>query len=156
MTEKFKITFEVLDPHRITDHDAHDISELGPHLTEGTQKTSRADLLLAAANHRLLVARYTPEEPNRRARIIGMAMLVTIDSPMTGRSAIVADLVVDPKFRGRHWGEKLNKILMIEAKELNVKRLWLRCNKKRKAAHGLYKAMGLIRYDDVFVFGCDM
>ena len=155
MAEKFKISFEVLHSHQIVDHDVHDISELGPHLTEN-EETSRAGLTIAAMNHRILVARLFSEEPNRRSRIIGMVMLLTIDSAFTGRSAHIADLVVDPKFRGRHWGEGLSKILMLEAKELHAKRAWLRCNKKRKAAHKLYKKMGLTRLDDVFVFGGDL
>ena len=75
----------------------------------------------------------------------GMIYVVVIDNKIVGMAIIdgyVNDVCIDPDYQGQGLSKKLmNKILEYGISN-NLEYIMLTSNKKRIAAHGLYKSMG--------------
>lgn len=155
MTEQLETHYELLHPHSVTDHDVQDIANLASGLTTKA-RVSRDGLIVATTNHRILVARHKSSAAESRSRIIGVGRLIVTDSPFTGRDAIISDVVVHKKFKGRGVGRTISKILISQAKEVGVSYVWLRSNRKRVEAHKLYNDLGFQKEIDVYIFSLDV
>lgn len=153
-----KISYEELHHQSITDADVTDIAALQEDLTKRKHEVTKGALMIAAMRHRIIIARVYPDDPKRRPRIVGMGCIVIIDSPFTGRSALVTDVVVTRKrgLRGRGIGRTINLILENRAKELRAKGMWLTSGSQRTEAHGLYKSLDFRPNTDTTVFEKDI
>lgn len=74
-------------------------------------------------------------------KIIGMATLMTA-LRVSGIHGEMQDVVVDAAYRGQGLGEKLMKAIIVEARKMKVKKLWLDSRPMRVAANKLYQKLG--------------
>lgn len=74
-------------------------------------------------------------------KLVGMASIHFRETLMH-KVGIIEDVVVDESYRGCKLGEKLNKILIEEAKKRGVEYIELTSKPQRKIANILYKKLG--------------
>lgn len=122
-TEEFRQALERLIP------------QLGTHKRPLTREELTA--LVRSESSALLVARNADE----KGEIIGMLSLTIYRVP-TGIRAIVEDVVVDEKMRGRGAGKALLGHAIMLAREAGANGVALTSNPKRVAANRMYRSMG--------------
>ncbi len=85
-----------------------------------------------------------------KKKLIGTASLILMRQ-IIGTKAMIEDLVVDERYRGRGLGERLMKELIDIGKKENVRKVALTSRPDRKAAHSLYRKLGFtIKDTNVF------
>ena len=108
-----------------------------------------ADLLCVSSSDYVLLVRATAT-----GRIIGTARLHVLLEP-EGCSAMLEDIVVDARHRGRGIGSHMVAVLETRARENGVKRVELISSNARTAAHALYESIGYTR-EEKTVFGKEL
>ncbi len=79
-------------------------------------------------------------------KIIGMVnLLYTVSTALGGRVAILEDMVVSPKARGKSVGSKLMKYSLDLAKQNSCKRITLLTDYDNDGAHRFYQRHGFSR-----------
>lgn len=79
-------------------------------------------------------------------KIIGMVnLLYTVSTALGGRVAILEDMVVSPKMRGKGVGSKLMKFTLDIAKKNGCKRITLLTDYDNDGAHRFYQQHGFMR-----------
>jgi len=79
-------------------------------------------------------------------KVIGMVnLLYTVSTALGGRVAILEDMVVSPKFRGKGVGSKLMNYSLDLAKQKDCKRITLLTDYNNDGAHRFYQQHGFIR-----------
>ncbi len=109
-------------------------------LTRNNPPPTRIELslLLAESKSALLMAL---DQNSAAGEIVGLATLVLYRVP-TGMRAIIEDVVVDEKARGRGIGEALMRACLDQAELAGCPQVMLTSNPGREAANRLYKRMG--------------
>ena len=137
------VYYSRLDPGRVTDMDALQISELGKDLSQNARMVSRRELKKSAKRHHILVAR----AGDRSGRIVGMGRLVLDFSPLMGKKAIMHDIVMHRDFQGLRIGKTIIEKLIQKARQFEVKSIRLSCGNKREKALKLYDSLGFKKVD---------
>lgn len=79
-------------------------------------------------------------------KVIGMVnLLYTVSTALGSRVAILEDMVVSPKDRGKGVGSKLMKFALNLAKQKSCKRVTLLTDHDNDGAHRFYQQHGFIR-----------
>ncbi len=79
-------------------------------------------------------------------KVMGMVnILYTVSTALGGRVAILEDMVVSPKMRGKGVGSKLLKFTLDIAKKNGCKRITLLADYDNDGAHRFYQQHGLMR-----------
>lgn len=77
---------------------------------------------------------------------LGCLTLIIFDIP-TGHRALIEDVVVDKKARGKGLGKALTQRAIQLASEMNINTIDLTSRPSRKAANQLYKKIGFVQRD---------
>lgn len=77
--------------------------------------------------------------------VVGMGTLVFIRTT-TGCRARIEDVVIDEKYRGRGWGDKLTRRLISQARQKRTSYIELTSRPSRVAANRLYMKLGFKRH----------
>ena len=138
-------TLRFLELRRATSKSLEEINNLLPQLSKTPKPLSLKLLesIVKDKNTCLVVAK-------EGTQIVGMATLILMIAP-NGKRAVIEDVVVDEKYRGKGIGEKISKKLVAIAKSKKVKRIELTTGQRRIAAHRLYEKVGFKKKDsDVY------
>ena len=110
-----------------------------PQLTRNNPAPTRQELarLLSEASSILFVA----QDQDCNQEIIGLATLALYRVP-TGMRAIIEDVVVNDKARGKGIGEALLHACLAHAQQAGCRQVMLTSNPGRTAANSLYQRMG--------------
>ena len=122
-----------------------------PQLTNNNPPPTREHLaqLLASPSSFLYLARYR----DFGDEIIGLATLAIYPVP-TGIRAIIEDMVVDERARGKRIGEALICDCLDHAERVGAPQVMLTSNPGRTAANRLYQRMGFdLRKTNVYRYG---
>lgn len=136
---------KIQELRRATPKSLKDINNLLPQLSKTPKPLSLKllDSIVRDKNIRLVVAK-------EGTQIVGMATLILMIAP-NGKRAMVEDVVVDEKYRGKGIGEKISRKLIAIAKSKKVRRVELTTGQRRIAAHRLYEKVGFKKKDsDVY------
>ena len=85
-------------------------------------------------------------ESLEKGTLVGMLTAGIYQTP-TGHKAWLEDIVVDDKYRGLGYGEKIVEYAINFIQNLNVDTITLTSNPSRVAANKLYKKMGFEQYE---------
>ena len=133
--------FEIEVLQEPTEADVAEINALLPQIAQTPHLLSLPELQKIVAqkdNCKVVVARINGFERNP---IVGVAV-VTLADILTGRIAMVEDVVVDARFRGAGVGKAINQKLIAIANEEKAKHVSLYTNKNRLAANVMYEKLG--------------
>lgn len=117
------------------------LARLMPQLTARSRSPDRAqlELLLGSGSSTLLVAR----DPDAHGPIVGVACL-GVYRVLTGLRAVIEDVVVDERVRGKGIGEALVRRLLELARGKGVRGVSLTSNTNRRSANRLYVRVGFL------------
>ena len=143
---------------KLTIHQATEVTEqlyqacqrLVPQLTSNNPPPTPQELslLISSCSTFLFVARHS----DFRDEIIGMASLALYRVP-TGLRAIIEDVVVAEKARGRRIGEALTQACLDHARQEGAAQVMLTSNPARVAANHMYQSMGFeLRKTNVYKY----
>lgn len=123
-----------------TEADLEQINALLPQIAQTPHLLSLTELQSIVAqknNCKVVVARI---ERGDEHPIVGVALVTLVDI-LTGRIAMVEDVVVDSDFRRVGIGETLNQRLIMIASEAGAKHISLYTNRGRFYANAMYKKL---------------
>lgn len=112
---------------------------LVPQLTSNNPPPTPRELALMFSTESSTL--YLAAHGDYQDEIVGMATLILYRAP-TGMRAIIEDLVVDARARGKHIGEGLIRACLEQAEVAGASQVMLTSNPGRTAANRLYQRMG--------------
>jgi len=117
----------------------HAVNWLLPQLTENSQqlKSDQLAVIIKSESTTIFIAK---ENEN----IVGCLTLIMVQIP-SGIRAIIEDVIVDERARGKGIGRFLTEAAILYAKEHGAKNINLTSSPKREAANILYQKMGFIK-----------
>lgn len=125
-----------METRKIDDKMTARINELSRQLSERARKLSKEDLKRIFAQPGFYLAVIFIGE-----KLVGMATIYFRETLMR-KVGVIEDVVVDESCRGHKLGEKLNKMLIEEAKKRGAEYVELTSRPRRKTANVLYKKLG--------------
>jgi len=142
-------SYKIIQAVEVTQELAQAARRLIPQLTRINPPPTSAELvrMLSDGTSILFIAQ---DQHPAGEMIIGLATLVLYRVP-TGMRAIIEDLVVDEKTRGRGIGEALTRACLEWAERAGCPQVVLTSNPGREAANRLYQRMGFeVRKTNVY------
>ncbi len=98
-------------------------------------------LVNEASLYKAMLEGYVSIEKNEEEKVVGMGWIFPRQT-LLRKQAVIEDMIVDEKYRGKGIGEKILKDLIRWAKEQGVEVIELTTNPKRVAANALYQKVG--------------
>jgi ribosomal protein S18 acetylase RimI-like enzyme len=126
----------------ITEEIVAAVTRLLPQLDPQAALPGRAELaeIIASPASSLFVYR----DPEAQNEIAGMLTLIVFRTP-TGRHAVIEDVVVDTRWRGKGIGEALTRAALAHAKAAGARGVDLTSRPAREAANRLYQRIGFVK-----------